>query len=358
MNDKGRRHWADNLRWITVMLVVAYHVAYLFNGAGIPGSIPGAASIPLFDWLAALVYPWFMVLLFVLAGMSSAWALEKKTIQQFVKERTVKLLVPSTLGLFAWQWVTGWLNIKMGGGLSMIPGWLLYPICAISGTGPLWFVQLLWLYSMLLALLCRLHLADRLLALGNHATLPVAVILGLLIWAASFVGNLPVLTMYRIGIYLVSFFTGWMVFSHSRILESLKHCAWWFAAAACGLGIWYGLRFAGTNFTADVCLQSPVTNAYAWAAVLALLGLAQRYLNQDTSLDRFMKKHSYNVYVLHYSALIYAAYGTSVLLHLPAGVCYALTLTAGTALTFLLDALFSRIPVFRFLVLGIHRYRN
>lgn len=65
-----RRNDLDNLRWATVLLVLVYHVCYLFNGVGILGNIPGAPNLPLGDWFAATVYPWFMALLFLAAGIT------------------------------------------------------------------------------------------------------------------------------------------------------------------------------------------------------------------------------------------------------------------------------------------------
>ena len=102
-----RKIYLDNIRCSTVLLVLIYHVFYIFNGVGVPGSIPNAKNIPMFDIVAAGIYPWFMVLLFVVSGMSARYSLEKRTGRQFVKERAVKLLIPSTLGLFIIHWITG-----------------------------------------------------------------------------------------------------------------------------------------------------------------------------------------------------------------------------------------------------------
>lgn len=121
-----RKSYLDNIRWATVILVLIYHVFYIFNGVGVPGSIPKAKSVPAFDIIACIIYPWFMVLLFVIAGISARYALQKRTEKQFIKERAVKLLVPSTLGLFVIHWITGYLNIKMGGGLAYIPTALIF----------------------------------------------------------------------------------------------------------------------------------------------------------------------------------------------------------------------------------------
>ena len=43
---------------------------------------------------------WVTVLLFVVAGMSSRYALQRKSAGEYLRTRTRKLLVPATLGLF------------------------------------------------------------------------------------------------------------------------------------------------------------------------------------------------------------------------------------------------------------------
>lgn len=348
-----RRHYLDNLRWATVLLVLAYHVCYLFNGVGILGRIPGAPSLEAGDWFAAAVYPWFMVLLFVVAGMSSRFALEKRSPKAFLKERAVKLLVPSTLGLFVLHWVTGYLNIKLGGGLDYIPKALIYPIAAVSGTGPLWFAQMLFVFSAVLLLLKKADRRDLLwtwcgkLPLWLSLTAPL-----LLLWGGSKVGNLPVLTMYRFGIYFVAFLVGYYLFSHDHVMDWLAKRWWAFAAAAVCAGGIYLTRWGGTDYTAPACLESLVTNAYAWTAALALLGAFRRWLDRTDALCRYLTRASFGLYVLHYPVFLWVGYGLTAYGGFPAGVNYLLLAAAGTALTFAAYELLRRIPVIRFLVLG------
>ena len=45
--DYTRRIYLDNIRWITVCIVVIYHVIYMFNGVqtfGVIGSVSGASA--------------------------------------------------------------------------------------------------------------------------------------------------------------------------------------------------------------------------------------------------------------------------------------------------------------------------
>lgn len=70
-----RYAYLDHIRWMTVLLVIVYHVCYLFNGVGIFGGVPDARNLPFLDTISGTVYPWFMVLLFVVAGMCARFAL-------------------------------------------------------------------------------------------------------------------------------------------------------------------------------------------------------------------------------------------------------------------------------------------
>ena len=108
-----RKLYLDNIRWITVVLVAIYHVIYMFNGVEIYGVIGPFTEIQYQDVYQYIVYPWFMLLLFVVSGMSARFYLENHTDKEFRKSRTVKLLVPSTLGLFVFQWILGYYNTCM-----------------------------------------------------------------------------------------------------------------------------------------------------------------------------------------------------------------------------------------------------
>lgn len=350
-----RKLYLDNIRWATVLLVLIYHVFYLFNGAGIPGGIPGAESIPLFDAAACVIYPWFMVLLFVVAGMSARYALQRRTARQFVKERAVKLLLPSTLGLFAVHWVTGYLNIRLGGGLAYLPPALIYPISVLSGTGPLWFIQMLFLFSCVLVLLRKLDAGDQLWAFCGRANAPIVILLFLPIWGAAQVGNLPVLTMYRFGIYWAAFLIGFYIISHEGVQGAIQRARVPAACLAAVSGVFYVLRYGGGNYTSPGCLQSPLTNLYLWAVVLAVLGWGRKYWNRATPFTRYMVKSSFGLYVLHYPVLMVVCCTLHGCFHLPAIWNYAIALAAELPLTFAAYEAVRRVPVLRYVVLGIQR---
>ena len=47
-----RYAYLDHIRWMTVLLVIVYHVCYLFNGVGIFGGVPNARNLPFLDTLS------------------------------------------------------------------------------------------------------------------------------------------------------------------------------------------------------------------------------------------------------------------------------------------------------------------
>lgn len=377
-----RKAWLDNIRFSTVLLVLVYHVFYLFNGVGAPGGIPEAKNIPVFDTLAAVIYPWFMVLLFVIAGISARYALagdagstavggpgagqagagntaaecpakNRRTEGQFIRERAVRLLVPSTLGLFAVHWITGYLNIRMGGGLAYIPPALLYPIAAVSGTGPLWFAQMLFLFSCVLVLLRKADRKDRVWTVCGKANLPVILLLSLPLFGAAQVLNLPVLTMYRFGIYLCAFLIGYYIFSHESVQDLTERVRIPMACLAVIGAVLYAVYYGGSDYTAGSCLQSAATNFYLWIVVLAVIGCGRKYFDRETEVTRYLSRAGFGLYVLHYPVLIAVCYVLCYDFDIPAIWNYAIALAAAFILTFTAYELIRRIPLLRYVVLGI-----
>ena len=69
-----RIHYIDNLRWITISLLVLYHACMSYNTWGEPNYIFFKALKPL-AFIVVLISPWFMPLMFLLAGISAYYSL-------------------------------------------------------------------------------------------------------------------------------------------------------------------------------------------------------------------------------------------------------------------------------------------
>ena len=72
-----RKYYLDNIKWITVVIVVLYHVIYMYNAEGIQGVCGKITDLEVqyFDVFQYIVYPWFMMLLFMVSG--NFWCLRR-----------------------------------------------------------------------------------------------------------------------------------------------------------------------------------------------------------------------------------------------------------------------------------------
>ena len=115
-----RKVYLDNIRWITVVLVVLYHVIYMYNGVVVQGVIGPFSEVQYQDVFQYIVYPWFMLLLFLVSGMSARFYLGRHSHKEFIKNRTRKCLVPSTLGLLVFGWILGYYNMQFSGAFEQM----------------------------------------------------------------------------------------------------------------------------------------------------------------------------------------------------------------------------------------------
>lgn len=93
-----RKYFIDNLRNITILLLFPVHTFMIWNDFGSRFYI-WLGENKILSTLIVLVNPWFMPLLFVLAGVSARYALLKRTEKKFIAERIKKLLIPFLFGL-------------------------------------------------------------------------------------------------------------------------------------------------------------------------------------------------------------------------------------------------------------------
>ncbi len=348
-----RKHYLDNIRWATVVLVLIYHVFYLYNTVGVPFPIAKDAGIRAFDTFSYIVYPWFMVILFLVAGISARYALQKQTNRQFLKAKVTKLLVPSTLGLLVFHWISGYLNLKIGGGLASIPSLIRYPVFVMAGIGPLWFLQMLFLFSGLLVLLRKIDKEDKIWAFCGRINIVMILLLVFLIWGSAQILNLPVITTYRFGIVGTAYLIGYLVFSHEKVQNSIETISIPMLIAAIILGVAFTIRYFGSSFVSTECLTSFLTNCYLWAAILAILGCGKAWFNKTSAFASYMTRSSFGFYVVHYLVVQLACYSVYHYADLPKALNYFCALAIELPCTVILYEFLRRIPVIRYLVLGI-----
>ena len=366
-----RKAWLDNIRWMTIVIVVIYHVFYYYNNIGIEPMFSGLAPNPSEEGAKAavtapalfqyFVYPWFMLLLFVVSGMVANIVLQRKGMKAFLSERVHKLLVPSTLGILTIQWVGGYLisqNYFTSEAKAQIPGFVLYLIYCATGIGALWFCQVLFVNSLLLALIKKIDKKNKLLELGGKANLLVLVLLTAVLVGAAQLLNAPI-TTYRMCLYPVAFLIGYYVCANENVQQVIKKYAYLFLGAGILADIAYIVKDYGSYYAYHEVQNDPVAIVAAWFMVLGILGMAQRMLNFSNGFTNYMNRAGWGIYILHINLLLL----TNTLLKpvafvLPMVVIYLIELVVGLAGSVLLWEILRRIPVIRWLLFGIRRKKH
>ena len=360
-----RKNYLDNIRWITVVIVVLYHVLYMYNAEGVSGGIGQITKLSTqpYDIFQYLVYPWFMPVLFIVAGISSRLYLEKHTNKEFIKSRTTKLLVPSTLGLFVFQFIQGYVSMNLGDGVAAlaaagVPKFVIYFIMVATGSGVLWFVHLLWIYSVVLVLIRKIE-RGKLLEVGSKAQMWLIVLLFFPIWGAAQILNAPIVSVYRFAFYFVFFMLGYYVFSNEEVMDKLKKYAVVFIVIGVALAISFAvINFiirGGSNFGDKPVNRGPLFAACAYFGSLAMLSGMARFGDFSNDFTKWMSSHSFGLYVFHYLGISTVALVFAKNALLPAPLCYLLSLIAGFLFGYGLYAIISRIPFFRWAILGISK---
>ena len=360
-----RKYYLDNIRWITVVLVVIYHVLYMYNAEGVLGGLGQITQLDRqpYDVYLYLVYPWFMPVLFLVAGISSRLYLDKHTDKEFVKSRTLKLLVPSTIGLFVFQFIQGYVSMSLGNAFNDltnagVPGFVRYFIMVATGSGVLWFIHLLWLYSIVLVWIKKAE-KGRLLKLGSKTPLWLIALFFFPIWGAGQILNTPIVSVYRIAFYFVFFMLGYYVFSNDEVMEKLKRYAIPVmitgVVAAVSFAILYFWVYGGMNYADKPVNRGPLYMASAYFGSLAMLSGMARFGDFHNGFTDWMSKRSFGLYVFHYLGISSVALFIAKPQLLPPPLCYILSLIAGFVFGYGLNFIISRIPFFRWAVLGIKK---
>ena len=353
-----RKYYIDNIRWITIVLVVIYHVIYMFNSVITEGVIGPVTTVHWQDTIQYIFYPWFMVILFLISGMCAKYYLDNHSDKEFIRARTRRLLVPSTIGVFVFGWIQGYFNMAISGAFhnlpETLPVFILYPIMSVSGIGVLWTIQVMWILSMILVLIRKIE-KGRLGSLCPKTNMAVLLLLGIPVWGAAQILNTPVICVYRFGIYGFCFLLGYYVFSHEEVTDRLKKYCIPLLILACILAVVYAKTYYGQDYAHAPVVNCPLAIAYAWIACLALIGCAKRWYDRTNTVSSFMTRKCFGLYIFHYLALSAAAYGLTRYTEITGAALYLLSAIASFAGGFLLYEIISRIPFLRWCVLGIKK---
>lgn len=299
-----RQHYVDNLRWILIALLLPVQAALAFNCWGedfyiiLDGESKGISSF------YTMISPWIMSVLFLLAGMTMRYSLEKRTATEFAVNRLKRLGIPLVIGIFSIVAVLSYFTDVYNFGY--VPGFARhYRVFLMEATdltgfdghftlGHLWFLFFL-LVSGLVALLVVM-LQKRILPKlqVNNPGLIVLLLVGILPALGSYVGNIAGKSLVQ---YLLILLLGYYVFANEAVLEKLQNNRFLLTGiAVIGLAA-YTFLFVWMERTGGI-VEIPKWIG-AWSAVLAVIAMARQYLNKSTIVTQHLYKISYAFYWLY-----------------------------------------------------------
>lgn len=152
--ETERLTYLDNLRVVMVAGVIAGHAIAGYAGmnwtyADVAEGEMGSVSQSMFGLLILPFAMFVMALFFLVAGLLTPASLDRKGPRRFARDRLIRLGIPLAAFMFVlWPLMTYGLYAAAGSDWSL---WDVYADDPTLDNGPLWFVEVLLLYSLVYA---------------------------------------------------------------------------------------------------------------------------------------------------------------------------------------------------------------
>lgn len=313
-----RKHYIDNLRWLTIILLIPYHAAMAWNTWGEPNYIFFEEN-RLISSIVVFLNPYFMPLLFLLAGISTSFALHKRTVVQYITERAKKLLISFALGTLLLMppmtYIADRFNCGYEGNFFSHYRVFFTKITDLTGAdggfsvGQFWFILYLFVISLIAV---GIIVIQKKIRPTGEKEIPLWGIClpGLML---PFLGKLLSIGGKSLVEYTYIFLIGYYVFSKESAVSKAEKYKWLFLCvglAATSLNVYWFL-WSDT--------QHPLLNTVAkytseWFMMISLLGIGKRYLNFSGKASKYLSKRSFTFYALHFIWIV-------LFQHLDFGVC-------------------------------------
>lgn len=304
-----RKHYIDNLRNITILLLFPVHTFMIWNDFGVKFYVWQGES-RLLSTLIVLINPWFMPLLFALAGVSARYSLQKRSYKEFAANRVQKLLIPFICGMVLLVPFQTFFCRKFffdyDGGLFRNLQYFFTNYTDLSGydgaftPGHLWFILFLFVISMFSLIVFKLIPYEK--AVSKIERLPSwgALLLFIPVWLMYYLGNFG---GFSLGKNLALFLLGYYVLGSDKVIETLeKNIKWLSSVWAVGIAA-LGVLYWNFAYYGDL-----LVNYVGWTSILVFIVFGKRCLNKKTKFTEYFNGASYPIYILHQSILVALAY--------------------------------------------------
>jgi peptidoglycan/LPS O-acetylase OafA/YrhL len=322
----SRRFDLDWLRVLAILTIFIYHTTRFFNSEW--WLVKNPTSYLVMDILETTLANWIMALIFAISGASLFYALGKRSVSKFVKDKVLRLAVPLVaMGML----IFGVLQIYLarlthgefsGSFFQFIPRYFQPDNFAWSGVH-LWYLEMLFIFCLIflpLFLWLKRGSGQRVMAkVGEVLAAPGAIyllalptILCLILTDGdSFLGN----TEWGGGSILTHttfFVSGFLIISHEGLQKNIQRFRWLslalviiLMATLFGLLIVIGEPPSGTLLYA---LGRALWGLWSWSWVLAILGFGMKRLNLNKPVLSYANEAVLPFYILHHPVLLSVGY--------------------------------------------------
>ncbi|MCL2156602.1 MAG: acyltransferase family protein [Methanobrevibacter sp.] len=307
-----RKYFLDNLRWIIVLLLFPFHTFRIYSVFE-NFYIHGPPNLILNGFII-FIGPWFMHLLFVIAGISAYHSLQKRNSKEFLKERILRLFVPFVFGLILLIPIQTFFAEKFHNGFTgsyfsqMITFFTKFgDLSGYTGgftPGHLWFILYLFLISIIALAIIRLY-ENSSMNLNFNNTSTIKLIPLFLIFLIM--GPILDIGGKSLGAFLAIFLLGYFVLSSDKIQENLEKNKWYLTCIflTCSVITLLIFPYWSSGIFIDCFLAF-----FTWMAILSLIGLGKKYLSFQNKWSKYFTKASYPIFIFHQTWIVVVAYYT------------------------------------------------
>jgi len=348
-----RKHYLDNLRTIMTLLLFPVHTFMIWNDFGTKFYI-WAGENKLLSSFIVLVNPWFMAILFVIAGMSARYSLEKRNTIEFIKERFHKVLVPFISGLLLFVPFQALYARKFFFGYT---GTILEHFkyffthfTDLSGydgaftPGHLWFLLFLFIISLVSLLIIKNISFKKVSLKLKNMNIIMILLLFIPVWLMYYLGNFG---GYSIGKYFTLYLLGYYFFSNEKNIDTLMNNKKIILGLFCLLELILVIMYYKFSYYGDFFV-----NFVGWIGILSCIIVGKLYLNQENKVTNYFKNSSFSIYILHQTILVIIGYYS--LIALDNIFLQILLILCGSFIsTIIVYEIIRRIPILKRLI-GVH----
>lgn len=281
----------------------------IYNNWGEQFYVKGIDSLFLSN-IIAMIWPWFMPLLFVLSGIGAVYSLEKRTPGEYIKERLSALLIPLVSGILLLMPSMAFIADKYHNGYAgnYFQHYIIFftKFTDLTGNdggwtpGHLWFI----LYLLIISLAALPVISRKKKISAGKMNIVVLLLLFLL----PLLGQLILdISGKSLGEYLAFFLIGYYVFSNNEALEKFEKNRYVLYLIFLGC---LALIFLGFNKIINLndLVYDTIAELYAYTGIIIFIITAKKYLDKNNKIFAYLSKSSFCIYVFHQVWIVIMAY--------------------------------------------------